>query len=98
MPRRRRVSPKPFLFDRLFVELLRRAFTDGHSAATIQIPLGISLREAERLILSANLIAEKGNLTSTAQVLGIDRRTFYRKITGTDVRVRTPPSRHRRSR
>ncbi|MGL4986992.1 MAG: sigma-54-dependent transcriptional regulator [Treponemataceae bacterium] len=46
----------------------------------IQVPLGIPLEEAERIILQENLAALKGNKSKTADVLGIGRKTLHRKL------------------
>lgn len=47
---------------------------------TISVPLGISLEEAEKIIIEQNLAANNGNKTKTAEILGIERKTLSRKI------------------
>jgi DNA-binding NtrC family response regulator len=54
-----------------------RSSSDSNS---IRIPLGASLDEAERLIIRETLIANSGNKSKTADVLGIGRKTLYEKI------------------
>ncbi len=47
---------------------------------SISIPLGITLDEAERLIIEQNLAINKGNKSKTAEILGIERKTLSRKL------------------
>lgn len=47
---------------------------------SIAVPLGITLEEAERIIIEQNLAANKGNKSKTAEVLGIERKTLSRKL------------------
>ena len=47
---------------------------------TIQIPLGITLEEAETIIINENLAYNNGNKSKTAEILGIGRKTLHRKI------------------
>lgn len=51
---------------------------EGGSA--INIPVGTSLSEAERMIIQETLSYEKGNKSSAARVLGIGRKTLHRKL------------------
>ena len=46
----------------------------------ISIPIGISLEDAEKIIIMQNLSANKGNKSKTADVLGIGRKTLHRKL------------------
>ncbi|MCQ2588880.1 MAG: sigma-54 dependent transcriptional regulator [Treponema sp.] len=54
-----------------------RASTD---ISNIIIPAGITLDEAERIIISENLALNNGNKTKTAEILGIGRKTLHRKL------------------
>ncbi len=54
--------------------------TDRDDEDGVRIPLGIPMAEAEKLILRANLNAQGGNKSRTAEVLGIGRKTLHRKI------------------
>ena len=47
---------------------------------SISVPLGITLDEAERIIIEQNLAANKGNKSKTAEILGIERKTLSRKL------------------
>ncbi|MBQ5999235.1 MAG: sigma-54-dependent Fis family transcriptional regulator [Treponema sp.] len=47
---------------------------------SVVVPLGITLEEAERIIIEQNLAANKGNKSKTAEVLGIERKTLSRKL------------------
>ncbi|MDE5614474.1 MAG: sigma 54-interacting transcriptional regulator, partial [Treponemataceae bacterium] len=49
-------------------------------AETIAVPVGITLEAAERIIIEENLVANKGNKSKTADVLGIGRKTLHRKL------------------
>lgn len=44
------------------------------------IPSGITLAEAEKMLIQQNLAALKGNKSKTAEVLGIGRKTLHRKL------------------
>jgi DNA-binding NtrC family response regulator len=46
----------------------------------MSIPLGITLSEAERIVIEQNLAANKGNKSKTADILGIGRKTLHRKL------------------
>ena len=54
--------------------------TERSDEAGIRIPLGIPMAEAEKIILRANLNAQGGNKSRTAEALGIGRKTLHRKI------------------
>lgn len=47
---------------------------------TISVPVGITLDEAEKIIIQENLVANKGNKSKTAETLGIGRKTLHRKL------------------
>ncbi|HPB31534.1 MAG TPA: sigma-54 dependent transcriptional regulator [Candidatus Sumerlaeota bacterium] len=46
----------------------------------IRIPAGASLAEAEKALIEATLTATEGNRAKTARILGIGRKTLYRKM------------------
>jgi len=46
----------------------------------VRIQLGIPMEDAEKEIIRANLAAQNGNKSRTAEVLGIGRKTLHRKI------------------
>lgn len=48
--------------------------------AVIKVPVGISMEEAEKIIIMQNLAINKGNKTKTAEILGIGRKTLHRKL------------------
>lgn len=52
---------------------------DGE-ANTVSVPLGITMAEAEKILIQANLFANRGNKSKTADILGIGRKTLHRKI------------------
>lgn len=49
-------------------------------ASVIQVPMGITLAEAEKIIIQQNLAANQGNKSKTADVLDIGRKTLHRKL------------------
>ena len=48
--------------------------------SVIQVPMGITLAEAEKIIIQQNLAANQGNKSKTADVLDIGRKTLHRKL------------------
>jgi len=52
----------------------------GKAATVVTIPLGASLKDAERAIIEATLRHTDGNISVAAKILGIDRCTLYDKI------------------
>lgn len=46
----------------------------------VKVQLGTTLAEAEREVIRANLAAQHGNKSRTAETLGIGRKTLHRKI------------------
>lgn len=48
--------------------------------ALISIPAGISMEEAEKILIQQNLAINKGNKSKTADILGIGRKTLHRKL------------------
>lgn len=52
----------------------------GEGENSVRVPLGVTLDEADRLVIEANLAANKGNKSKTAEVLGIGRKTLQRKL------------------
>ncbi|MFW6362606.1 MAG: helix-turn-helix domain-containing protein, partial [Spirochaeta sp.] len=56
------------------------SITENDDAEVVRVPLGSSLDEVERQVIEATLLANKGNKSRTAEVLGIGRKTLHRKI------------------
>jgi transcriptional regulator with PAS, ATPase and Fis domain len=46
----------------------------------IAIPLGMSLKEIEDLMIKRALVATKGDRAQAAKMLGVNERTIYRRI------------------
>jgi transcriptional regulator with PAS, ATPase and Fis domain len=46
----------------------------------IQVPMGITMAEAEKIIIQQNLASNQGNKSKTADILGIGRKTLHRKL------------------
>jgi DNA-binding NtrC family response regulator len=47
---------------------------------TIRIPVGVTMDEAEKLIIRETLASVKGNKSKAAEILGIGRKTLHRKL------------------
>ena len=56
------------------------SISQASSESQIMIPSGITLAEAEKMLIQQNLAALKGNKSKTAEVLGIGRKTLHRKL------------------
>ena len=48
--------------------------------SSISVPIGITMEEAEKIIIQENLVHNNGNKTKTADDLGIGRKTLHRKL------------------
>lgn len=66
--------------DEISVEDLPPTVSSGSSGENCVIPLGISLEEAEKIIIQETLLANANNKTRTAEILGIGRKTLQRKL------------------
>lgn len=66
--------------DEIKMEDLPRALRSQGEEKVITIPVGITMDEAEKIIIQENLAANKGNKSRTADVLGIGRKTLHRKL------------------
>lgn len=61
------------------VRKFRRSYDD------IVIPIGASLKKAEKLIITKTLAMTKGNRKKTAEILGISRRALYNKLKSLEI-------------
>lgn len=66
--------------DEIKMEDLPRALRSQGEEKVITIPIGITMDEAEKIIIQENLAANKGNKSRTADILGIGRKTVHRKL------------------
>ena len=66
--------------DEIKIEDLPRALRSQGEEKVITIPIGITMDEAEKIIIQENLAANKGNKSKTADILGIGRKTLHRKL------------------
>lgn len=62
------------------IDDLPPAIADSGTEESISIPMGITLDEAEKIIITENLAANRNNKSKTAEILGIGRKTLQRKI------------------
>jgi transcriptional regulator with GAF, ATPase, and Fis domain len=61
-------------------ELPERIRSSGAGERTVELPLGIPLEEAERRLILETLATTGNDKTRTAEILGIGRKTLYRKL------------------
>ena len=66
--------------DEITIDDLPVNIASSSSENTISVPFGISLNDAERIVIEQNLAAQKNNKTKTAEILGIGRKTLQRKL------------------
>ena len=66
--------------DEIKMEDLPRSLRSQGEEKVITIPIGITMDEAEKIIIQENLAANKGNKSRTADILGIGRKTLHRKL------------------
>lgn len=66
--------------DEIKLEDLPRSLRSQTEEKVISIPIGITMDEAEKIIIQENLAANKGNKSRTADILGIGRKTLHRKL------------------
>ena len=62
------------------LEDLPPSVSKASATENILVPVGITLAEAEKILIQENLAANKGNKSRTAEVLGIGRKTLHRKL------------------
>ena len=60
--------------------LPERLLEKGELTGSVTIPLGAPMSEVENLMITKTLEAARGNKDLTAQILGLSRRTIYRKL------------------
>lgn len=66
--------------DEITIEDLPNSIQAKSQEKSIIIPMGITMEEAEMIIIQETLAANNGNKTKTADVLGIGRKTLHRKL------------------
>ena len=66
--------------DEIKIDDLPASVREKGEEKTISIPIGMSLDEAELVIIQENLAACNGNKTKCAELLGIGRKTLHRKL------------------
>lgn len=68
------------LGDEIGLEDLPPTVAQSTANNSINIPLGITLDEVEKVVVQENLAANKNNKSKTAEILGIGRKTLQRKL------------------
>ena len=53
---------------------------NAHNDSNITIPLGMSLKEIEDILIQKTLVLTKGDRAQAAKLLGVNERTIYRRI------------------
>lgn len=66
--------------DEIQAEDLTIKLEDKKNSSGILVPYGISLEDAEKIIILENLESNNGNKTKTADILKIGRKTLHRKL------------------
>ena len=66
--------------DHITAQDLPPSISEFSADNVISVPAGISLEEAEKIIIQQNLAANKGNKSRTAEILGIERKTLSKKL------------------
>lgn len=66
--------------DEIQAEDLTIQLEDKKNSSGILVPYGISLEDAEKMIILENLESNNGNKTKTADILKIGRKTLHRKL------------------
>ncbi|MDE6720073.1 MAG: sigma-54 dependent transcriptional regulator, partial [Treponemataceae bacterium] len=62
------------------LEDLPPSISNAGAAESVSIPLGSTLDEAERIMITQTLASAKGNKSRAAEILGIGRKTLQRKL------------------
>lgn len=62
------------------LEDLPPSISNAGAAESVSIPLGSTLDEAERIVITQTLASAKGNKSRAAEILGIGRKTLQRKL------------------
>ncbi|MCI6983532.1 MAG: sigma-54-dependent Fis family transcriptional regulator, partial [Treponema porcinum] len=68
---------------KITLEDLPPSISEYQGEGSISVPFGITLEEADKIIIQQNLAANKGNKSRTAEILGIERKTLNRKLGST---------------
>lgn len=66
--------------DEIKIEDLPASLRAGSEERSISIPLGITMEEAEKIIIQENLAVNNNNKSKTADILRIGRKTLHRKL------------------
>lgn len=66
--------------DEILLDDLPPTVSRSSSSDSVSVPLGISLDEAEKIVIQANLAANRNNKSKTADILAIGRKTLQRKL------------------
>ena len=66
--------------DEIKIEDLPASLRAGSEERSISIPLGITMEEAEKIIIQENQAANNNNKSKTADILRIGRKTLHRKL------------------
>ena len=66
--------------DEIQAEDLTVKLEDKKNSSGILVPYGISLEDAEKMMILENLESHNGNKTKTADILKIGRKTLHRKL------------------
>lgn len=76
----------------LTVDDLPPGVRSGAEGASVRLPVGSSLADAERQLIRETLASTGGNKSRTAEILGIGRKTLYQKIEEYDLEAKSGES------
>lgn len=66
--------------DTITLDDLPPSVSQSSGEEVVSVPVGTTLDEAEKMLVQANLAANRNNKSKTAEVLGIGRKTLQRKL------------------
>ncbi|MGL1892063.1 MAG: sigma-54 dependent transcriptional regulator [Spirochaetaceae bacterium] len=66
--------------DTIYLQDIPATIKDGSDHNSITIPIGSTMAEAEKIIISETLRSENSNKSRASEILGIGRKTLHRKI------------------
>lgn len=66
--------------DEIRLEDLPPTISECSALDSVSVPLGITLDEAEKIIIQENLAVNRNNRSRTAEILGIGRKTLQRRL------------------
>jgi DNA-binding NtrC family response regulator len=82
-----RETTKAAELERRRPETLSQRISGAHNAMTLEIPVGTSIEEVEKLLIIRTLELNQGSKPKTAETLGISLKTLYNKLERYELKV-----------